>query len=423
MRAFFVVILLAWTGMHVYVFWRASSVPFIVRHFSRTLRWSVAVILWVSYVTARILDHMGIRFLAQLLELVGADWIGILFLLLVALLAVELVTLFGWLLPQFAPRLRGWALLAGGALSVIALVQGHRAPTVQNYEVRLAGLPPQDDGTVLVLASDFHLGTSLGKDWLAYRIDQIQAQKPDIIVMGGDIFEGDDPSESRLLPSFRRLSAPFGVWGITGNHEFHGGTQGNASLLEASGIHVLHDRWVEARPGLILAGVDDLTSRRRRGETENFVERALAGRPAGVATILVSHSPWQAETAAKLGVGLMLSSHTHGGQIWPFNYVVRLVYPLLAGSYVVDGMPIIVCRGTGTLGTSHALVEAGRDNPNHPACSPRWLGDEFTKTDRILAEGEGIGLAVVCGPLATRSFLTTGNEAGVGSEELVKIRS
>jgi hypothetical protein len=85
-------------------------------------------------------------------------YIGILFLLLVALLALDLVTLFGWLWPKFAPALRGWALLAGVLLSVIALVQGHRAPVLANYAVRMAGLPAEMDGTVLVLVSDFHLG-------------------------------------------------------------------------------------------------------------------------------------------------------------------------------------------------------------------------------------------------------------------------
>ena len=120
---------------------------------------------------------------------------------------------------------------------------------MQNYEVHLAGLPASSDGTVLILASDFHLGTLLGKDWLAARIDQIQAQRPDIVVFGGDIVEGDDPSERELLPLLRRLSAPLGVWAVTGNHEFHaGGLERGTSLLEDTGFHVLHDRWAEVMP-------------------------------------------------------------------------------------------------------------------------------------------------------------------------------
>ena len=239
------------------------------------------------------------------------------------------------------------------------MVQGHRAPVVKDYEVRLAGLPAESDGTVLVFASDFHLGTLLGADWLAARIEQIQAQRPDIIVLGGDIIEGDDSSESQLLPLFRGLSAPLGVWGVTGNHEFHAGTKGGANGLQGSGVHVLHDRWAEVRPGLVLAGVDDLTSRRRHGETGNFIERALQGHAAGAATILVSHTPWQAEIAAQSGVGLMLSSHTHDGQIWPFGYLVGLTHPFLAGRYQVNSMPLIVCRGTGTWGPRMRLWRRG----------------------------------------------------------------
>jgi predicted MPP superfamily phosphohydrolase len=213
---------------------------------------------------------------------------------------------------------------------------------------------------VLILASDFHLGTLLGKDWLAARIDQIQAQRPDIIVLCGDIVEGDDPSELEFLPLLRRLSAPLGVWAVTGNHEFHaGGLERGASLLEDTGFHVLHDRWAEMKPGLILAGVDDITSRRRRGEVSNFIGQALANRPPGAATVLVSHTPWELGIAARAGVGLMLASHTHDGQIWPFGYVVGLTHPFLAGRYEVSGMTVIICRGTGTWGPHMRLWQRG----------------------------------------------------------------
>ncbi len=359
MRLFLVVVLFVWTMMHVYVFLRASSVPIIARHVPRYVLAGLACFLSVSYILARVLHHFGIGIVARLMEMIGANWIGILFLLLVALLVVDVVTLFGRFLPRFARSLRGWALVFGGLLSIVALVQGHRAPVVTSYEVQVPGLPADGDGTVVVYASDFHLGTMLGRDWLGARIEQIQAERPDIIILGGDIVEGDDPSEGELLPALRKLSAPFGAWGVTGNHELHAESQGGVSLLEQSGIRLLQGRWVEARPGLILAGVDDLTSRRRRGQTGNFIEQALAGRPANAATILISHTPWDAGVAAKLGVRLMLSSHTHDGQIWPFNYLVRLTYPFLAGRYELSGMSMIVCRGTGTWGPRMRLWQRG----------------------------------------------------------------
>jgi predicted MPP superfamily phosphohydrolase len=357
---FLAVILLVWTGMHIYVFWRASSVPVIARHLPRGVLWATACILWMSYISARFVGSSVPGGIARFLEVLGASWIGVLFLLLVALLFVDLVTLFGFWQSRIAPSLRGWALVGGGVLSAIALVQGMRAPVVQNYEVQLAGLPASSDGTVLVLASDFHLGTLLGKDWLSARIDQIHAERPDIIILDGDIVEGDDASELQFLPLLRRLSAPLGVWAVTGNHEFHaGGQERGPGLLEDTGFHVLHDRWAEVKPSLILAGVDDLTARRRHGETGNFIAQALAGRPPGAATVLVSHTPWDVDVAAKAGVELMLASHTHEGQIWPFGYLVRVNHPFLAGRYEVNGMTVIVCRGTGTWGPRMRLWHRG----------------------------------------------------------------
>jgi hypothetical protein len=93
-----------------------------------------------------------------------------------------------------------------------------------------------------------------------------------------------------------------------------------------------------------------LTARRCYGQDGNFVEQALAGRPLKAGTIFVSHTPWEADVAARAGAGLMLCGHTHNGQIWPFSYIVRLTYPLLGGRYEVNRMPVIVCRGTGTWG-------------------------------------------------------------------------
>jgi len=120
-------------------------------------------------------------------------------------------------------------------------------------------------------------------------------------------------------------------------------------LFEEVSFNLLRNSWAEVRPGLVLAGVDDLTARRRNGQVGDPISQALADRPPGAA-ILLSHTPWEAERAAKAGVGLMLCGHTHGGQIWPFDYLVRSRYPLLEGRYEVDGMTVIVCRGTGTWG-------------------------------------------------------------------------
>lgn len=286
------------------------------------------------------------------------SWLGILFLTACCLLVADTVSGFGFFFPRQAPFLRGCGLMAGIVLSVIALIQGLRAPVVETHEVRLRGLPESMDGTVIVGLSDLHIGSMLGARWLAARIAQVRAQRPDLVVLLGDIFEGHGmPSSRELLSIMRELTAPLGVWAVQGNHESYGRNRGLA-LLKASGSRVLYNQWIEVRPGLVLAGVEDLTTHRRAGRQSDPVAQALAGRPSGV-TILLSHTPWQAEEAAELGVGLMLAGHTHGGQIWPFSYLVRRVYPLFAGRYDVNGMTAIVCRGTGTWGPRMRLWPPG----------------------------------------------------------------
>jgi predicted MPP superfamily phosphohydrolase len=346
MTVFFSTALLIWTMMNVYVLWRIASIPV---HIPLIALVAAGIVLWASYVAGRVLARQKVEFLAAPLEWIGSYWLGVIFLILISFIVVEIVTGFGYLLPQEAPILRMYALGVAGVLSVIALVQGFRAPFVSSYEVRLPGLPAALDGAVVAVATDIHVGETVGAKWLARRVDQIQALRPDLIILGGDIVEGDSYGRD-LLDGFRRLSAPLGVFAVTGNHEFYAGVEASVRFLEEAGIQVLRDRWVELRPGLVLAGVDDLTARRQYGEHGAFVQQALAGRPDPAATIFISHTPWQVDRAREAGAGLMFSGHTHAGQIWPFGYLVKLQYPFVSGKYDLGSMTLFVCRGSGTWG-------------------------------------------------------------------------
>jgi len=342
--------------MHIYVFWRTASVPIIERHIQRKIIIGAGVILWVVFFLGRVIGHGGTGTLAGTLEFLGMTWMAVIFLTSVSLISIDIVTLFGFFLPRLAPALRGWALSVGILLSVIALFQGLRPPVIEEYEVSLPGLPVAMEGTVIIALSDMHLGTQIGEPWLADRIAQVKAQQPDLVVLLGDVFEGHGPPEDQLITVFKQLSAPLGVWAVLGNHEFHG--KRGLKMFEKTDFKLLRNGWAEISPGLILAGVDDLTRRRRRKQEGDPVSQALAGRPAGAA-ILLSHSPLENEKAAEAGVGLMLCGHTHGGQIWPFDYLVRSRYPLLEGRYDVNGMTVIVSRGTGTWGPRMRLWHPG----------------------------------------------------------------
>ncbi|HVV69990.1 MAG TPA: metallophosphoesterase [Verrucomicrobiae bacterium] len=349
MARFLTVVLGIWAAMHSYVFWRLSSVPWISAHVPAWLIGLVGGVLWSSYILARILDARGLQASVWPLEYVAANWIGFLFLLFWSLAAVDIVTLGGWAFPREAPMIRGWAAVVALLLAVIALIQASRPPVLREHEVALKGLPPERDGTVLVAVSDLHLGNLLGRTWLSRLVTRLTAMKPDLLVIAGDLVDGNVGRVEPLLEVLKQLRAPLGVWAVTGNHEFYAGLEKSVQLFRDSGFRVLRDSHEQAAPGLILAGVDDLTARDQLGMENHAVDKALGQRPAG-GTIFLSHSPCQAEDAARAGAGLMLSGHTHNGQLWPFNYFVRLQYPLLAGRYDVNGMPVIVCRGTGTWG-------------------------------------------------------------------------
>lgn len=335
------------TFMHVYVFWRTASVPFVNRYVSRKMLILAGITMWAIFFFGRVFGHGGTGTFAETLEFLGMNWMAVLFLTFIPLLTIDLTTLFGLLMPRLSPSLRGWALLVGLVLSVIAFIQGMRPPVVEKYEVSISGLPDAMDGTVLVALSDMHLGSQLGEKWLAARVAQVNAQRPDLVVLLGDIFEGHGPPEDQMIAAIKQLSAPMGIWAVPGNHEFHGG--GDMSLFEDLNFKLLRNSWTEVKPSLVLAGVDDFTARRRSGLSIDTIAQTLVESPAG-AIILLSHTPWEADKAAKAGVDLMLSGHTHGGQIWPFDYLVRSRYPLLEGRYEIDDMTIIVCRGTGTWG-------------------------------------------------------------------------
>jgi predicted MPP superfamily phosphohydrolase len=349
MILFLVQILSLWGALHAYVFWRLASIPFIAQHLSSPALIIIASVLWLSYVVARILDAKGLQAISWPVEYAAANWVGVLFLLFWALLVVDVLTLGGWLFHNQIAALRGWAALAACALSVFALIQAIRPPVITDYEVQLAGLPPELDGTMLLQVSDLHLGNLLGRRWLRHLIERVNGMKPDIVVIAGDLVDGNLGRVEPLRKELKELHAPLGVWAVTGNHEFYAGAERSVRLLEDAGFTVLRDRHEQLAPGLVMAGVDDLTARRQFGAEDHAIEKALANRPLG-ATILLSHSPWQAERAAAAGAGLMLSGHTHNGQVWPFNYFVRMRYVLLSGRYEVNCMTAIVCRGTGTWG-------------------------------------------------------------------------
>jgi uncharacterized protein len=347
---FLTVVLGIWTLMHAYVLLRLLPLPGLAVPIKRRIVLGLATFLWASYPLSRILSHWKpAAFLSAPLEWIGAYWVGILFLALICMLAADLLTGFGVLFKPLVPAIRGGALFIAALLSIVAIVQAYRGPVVDTYEISLRDLPDRYNGMVAVQISDLHVGDILGKNWLSGIVRKVEALHPDIIFITGDLVDGDVGPVEPLVPVLKELKARLGVWAVTGNHEFYAGRHKSVALFEKAGFHVLADHWRVAAPGLVVAGVDDLTARRQFGMNDAAVDKALKGRPQ-TATIFLCHSPLQVDHAAELGADLMLCGHTHDGQIWPFQYIVQRFYPYVTGFHRVGGMDLIVSRGTGTWG-------------------------------------------------------------------------
>ena len=223
------------------------------------------------------------------------------------------------------------------------------ALVLSETEVELASLAPALDGLRILFVSDIHAGPFVSAKALTHTFQRLLATEPDVILVGGDLVTTTLEEFVESREAFAELRAPLGVFAVLGNHDHYTGNADRLrNMIEDVGIGVLHNRSVTLRRGdacLSLAGVDDLLTGRPN------LEAALAGTHAP--TLLLSHNPDLAFDAARKGVALMLSGHTHGGQIRVPGLPVLVRqsrYRLDEGRFQVGPMDLVVSRGLGAAG-------------------------------------------------------------------------
>jgi uncharacterized protein len=319
-------------GMHVYIFLRMTALFAIKRRFYMYLI-LVAIALAMPLVMA--LERTAPNTLFRGFYTFAMTWLGMLWLLFATLVVYEIVKIF----VKLSPRTFGFIIL--GIVLALTLYGIINALFVRVKTIEIP-MPHLAEEKTIVQLSDIHVGTVHNSEYVQMLVKKTNAQRPDLVLITGDMVDGNGGLSAHSYEPLKQLKAP--TYFTTGNHERYVGAETVSSLLNKTGIHVLRDEVVTAE-GIQIIGIDD---------SEDFgkTNKALAdltfdrNKP----SIVMYHQPAGVKDAAERGVNLQLSGHTHDGQVWPFNYLVRLSTRYVYGLYKYNGTYIYVSPGSGTWG-------------------------------------------------------------------------
>jgi uncharacterized protein len=245
------------------------------------------------------------------------------------------------------------AFTASGAVLGWGSLRGRYEWVVEEVPIRLARLPKALDGFTIVQISDLHVGTFIAERELAMGLGLVEGLRPDLVVITGDIVDADPRFIPLAAERLGALRAREGIVCIPGNHDYYTGASQVLDGMRRAGIDVLLNRGKVVAPrdgGFALLGVDDLWMRDARRGRGPDLALAQSMVPGDLATILLAHQPRFADVAARAGIDLQLSGHTHGGQINLGLRPIDLFYRYVAGRYQVGAMQLYVNRGFGTVG-------------------------------------------------------------------------
>lgn len=240
-------------------------------------------------------------------------------------------------------------------LVVWGYVEAMRVPRVRRVDVAIPRLGAGLDGTRVVLLTDTHYGPIDRARWSARVTEAVNALEPDVVCHTGDIADGTVAQRRAQAAPLADVRATMARTYVTGNHEYFGEAQGWLDHMRELGWAPLHNRHLLVQRGgdrLVLAGIDDVTAVHsgRPGHGAD-IAAALTGADPELPVLLLAHQPKQVDQAVAAGVDLQLSGHTHGGQIWPFNLLVRLDQPVVQGlSRHGERTQLYTSRGTGFWG-------------------------------------------------------------------------
>lgn len=308
----------AYLGGNIYMYVRFIQMmrrsPLWLKLIASLLFWILASAFFVSMAVRKTDD---LQPLLVVLYLSGSAWLLFTLYMVMSLLVTDIARI--WI-----PDLKYWGFLIAFALTCPLLIYGYfnyRNPDVNRLDVHID--KPMDGELKIVAVSDVHLGIGTGKKTFSRYVDMILAEDPDVILIAGDLIDNSIKPlyAQNMFEEFARLKAPMGVYMVPGNHEYISGIDECLEFLSQTDVTVLRDSVVTLPCGLQISGRDDSTYPDRK-TIEQFFEKVDTLAP----VLLLKHQPLHIEHYASCGVDIQISGHTHGGQIWPGNHVVDLLY-------------------------------------------------------------------------------------------------
>jgi len=330
-----------------------------------SLRSPYTILFWMvalSFICGRLLEAILPSFVVDALVWIGSFWMAAMLYFLLAVVALDLVRLVNHFIPFYpasvtdnyaqAKYITGASVMG---LVGLALLVGHInsiLPRVVTLELPIPRKESKLDRLDIVAVSDVHLGTIVGRARFDHIVDMINRMNPDLILLPGDIVDEDLAPVIRqnLGGALRNLRSRFGVFAITGNHEFIGGVDDACAYLAGHNIKVLRDESVKIADSFVIIGRDDRSKGGFTGQARKSLSELMESVDRRYPSILMDHQPFALGEAADQGIDLQISGHTHDGQLWPINYIVNRIYEVAWGYKKIAKTHYYVSDGVGTWG-------------------------------------------------------------------------
>jgi predicted MPP superfamily phosphohydrolase len=349
--------LLIYTGLNLYTGWRLFAfVRLFLPSFKAYVFWFLYALVSHGFIALSVLRLMRLRFMLQ----AEMYWFPFFVYLLLFLLVFDLAGLAASLASRGRLHLMPAGTGAVLCLSFFMLIYGSfhaRDIRTVRYELAFPEKPGMEKFRI-VLVSDLHIGSTVGKAWLTRVVDRINDVSPDMVCIAGDIFDGGlegvkDPAG--IAGELRRITAPLGVYACLGNHDADRRTRsadGIIRFLQEAGITPLVDEVVlSGRDGVYVAGRKDARPIGMEGGRLSIKDLTAASKASGNFVILLDHQPTELSQAVEAGIDLVLCGHTHRGQFFPGSLITsRLFGGADYGYWRKEATHAVISSGAGTWG-------------------------------------------------------------------------